>query len=242
MCRLFFINHCLAETRKNFGHTQGNSLPTGWHRKVIYNGISLPRSWGKQTLLLAQDVLTSAISKFEQSTELSMIPDSIFAMVCSTAAYLVRIKISAYLFVGIRIRGSSDKLLQRTREIFASAACAPDHFPAQCAQFIATLVDSYEARVREPFQRQLADENHAEGSPQRGVPHPTEGRPTLPSLGGLGNDRGSRSPAVLRDGEVEAGMGFGLDAGDILRGDSDWMLDSDFWASFMDNLTTDIQM
>lgn len=240
MCRLFFINHCLAETRKTFGWAQGNSVPAGWHRKVIFNGISLPRSWGKQTLLLSQDVLTSAISKFEQSTELSMIPDCIFAMVCCTAAYLVRIKISAYLFAGIRIRGSSDKLLQRMREIFASAACAPDHFPAQCAQFIATLVDAYEARVREPFQRQPTDENYTEGSPQRAVLQPAEGLPALPPLGSQGNDRGSQR--VLRDSEAEGGMGFGLDVGDILRGDSDWMLDSDFWASFMDNLTTDTQM
>ncbi|KAF7981746.1 hypothetical protein HWV62_32365 [Athelia sp. TMB] len=227
----------LSGIRNNFGHA------TGWHRKAIYNGISLPRSWGKQTLLLAQDVLTSAISKFEHSTELSMIPDSIFAMVCSTAALLIRIKTLAYVFVGVRIIGSSDKLLQRTREIFASAACAPDHLPAQCAQFIASLIDSYETRLREPFQRQPADEIHTEGSLQRGVPHPTtEGLPTLPSLDPPGDDHGPSNPGVSRDDEVEAGMGFGLGIADILRGDSDWMLDSDFWASFMDNLTTDIQM
>lgn len=231
MCKLFFLHHCLSQTSKTYA--QGKPLPDGWYRKIVYNGISLPETWGKQTLLLAQDILASAISRFEQSTELSTTPDSVFAMICSTAAYLVRIKIGGYIALGVRIPGASDMLLQRTQEVLTSAACAPDHIPAQCAQFIAALVASYEAQVSVPWQPQPLDERHMDAN----------SLPTLPSLGSPGDfDHGSLNSGIMRDNELEGGMGFGPVVGSSHADGPDLMLDSGFWACFMNNLTADGQM
>lgn len=239
MCRLLFLIHCLAETRDNYA--EGMPLPKGWYKTVVYNGICLPEFWGKQALFLSQDILASAISRFEQSADLSMMPDSAFAMICYTAAYLVHVKISALQAVNIRIPGSSDMLLQRTREILMSAVCAPDHIPAHGARFIAMLVDSYEAQVRESLQHQPADGNRREGSPHRTVPQATGSLLTIPSPSlSNGRDHDLRSPGVLRDGELETGMSLGPGVGDLNRGDL--MLDADFWASFMCNLTADRQL
>ncbi|KAF7970262.1 hypothetical protein HWV62_24526 [Athelia sp. TMB] len=231
MCKLFFLHHCLSQTSK--AYSQGRPLPSGWYRKIVHNGISLPETWGKQTLLLAQDILASAISRFEQSTELSTTPDSVFAMICSTAAYLVRIKIGAYIAVGIRIPGASDMLLQRTQEVLTSAACAPDHIPAQCAQFIATLVASYEAQVSVPWQPQPLDEMHMDANGLRPLPSPGSSRDF---------DHGSRNSGIMRDNELEGGMGFGPVAVSLHADGPDLILDSGFWASFMNDLTADGQM
>ncbi|KAF7981734.1 hypothetical protein HWV62_32341 [Athelia sp. TMB] len=197
----------LSETRDNYA--EGMPLPKGWYKTVVYNGICLPEFWGKQALFLSQDILASAISRFEQSADLSMMPDSAFAMICYTAAYLVHVKISALQAVNIRIPGSSDMLLQRTREILMSAVCAPDHIPAHGARFIAMLVDSYEAQVRESLQHQPADGNRREGSPHRTVPQATGSLLTIPSPSlSNGRDHDLRSPALMHMArQLDVGLG-----------------------------------
>ncbi|KZP02033.1 hypothetical protein FIBSPDRAFT_970620 [Athelia psychrophila] len=134
----------------------------------------------------------------------------------------------AYLYRGIKIPGSSDMLLQKISELLATAACGPDHIPAQCAQFIATLIGTYEAHIQVPPPQHLQlaeqDADSDETAPQHIV--------------SPGRDRGQQGPGILRDDELGAGAGAGV----YEAVDSDSMLDSDFWASFMNNLAVDGQM
>ncbi|KZP13505.1 hypothetical protein FIBSPDRAFT_753367 [Athelia psychrophila] len=232
MCRLLFTNHCLGEIGKAYGG--GQSLPRGWYCEVVSNGICLPETWGKQSLLLAQGILTSAISQFKNLTEASAVPDSIFAMLCSTAAFLVRIKISAHSARGVRIPGSSDMLLQRTRELLMTATCGPDHIPAQCARIIVSLVDTYEAHIRVPLPQEQ-DTDSAKSMWQRDFSRPVE---SLPSPGNTGIDQSQESGGLPGDDELGAGMSLGLSPSMYEATD----LDSDFWASFMNNLAADGQM
>ncbi|KZP31586.1 hypothetical protein FIBSPDRAFT_776291 [Athelia psychrophila] len=216
MCQLLFIQHCRAETQKVY--SPGTIPPRAdWHLKAVCNGVSLPITWGKQTLILAQDILASAIYRRPVTCILSTMPDSIFAMICTTAAYLVRIKISAYAFMGIRIPGSSDNLLQKIRELLTTAACGPDHISARCAQFLATLINTYEAHLQVPPQQQLqlAEQD---------------------AILSIGRDRRQQGPGTLRDDELGTGAGVATGAGMYEATNPDLMLDADFWASFMNNL------
>lgn len=228
MYRLLFINHCRAETKKVYERGEVPA-PAGWQLKAVCNGVSLPRTWGKQTLLLAQDILALAISRFEKSTELSTMPDSIFAMICTTAAYLVRIKLAAHRWRGFRIPGSSDMLLQKIRKLLMAAACGPNHIPAQCAHFIAALVGTYEARIQmtlqQPLQLAEQDADSVETASQ--------------SVLSPDRDRGQQGLWNPHDDELGAGASLDVGAGMYEAMDMD---DSDFWTYFMSNLAADEKM
>jgi len=228
ICRLLFIHHCLHETRRVVT-IEPVRAGRPWYLLAQYNGVNLAAQWGQEALLLAEDILSSTISQPE-SSQLGSAPDNVFAMVCFAAAFIVMCKISVYQTHGEHISGSSDGLLAKIIERLLLDACGPDHASAKCAQLISKLVASYEARVAK-----------------------CNGEPEHQGLQVMLNNISSERTSVINQ-ELES-TGFGVDGPphfdaslssygvslDLNRlMNSDVMLDSDFWASFMDNLTTDV--
>lgn len=78
VCRLLVLKHCLSQLREIYATGQ---LVKGWHRIAICNGVCLPLIWGKEVLLLSQDILSSALSHLEKPRELSTMPDSVFCFI-----------------------------------------------------------------------------------------------------------------------------------------------------------------
>jgi hypothetical protein len=226
ICRLLFIHHCLHETRRIVAvdpARQGRP----WYLVAEYNGINVTRHWGQEALLLADDILSCTIIQPE-SNQLGSAPDNVFAMVGFAATFIVMCKISVYQSHGELISGSSDGLLAKVIDRLLLAACSPDHAPAKCAQLIKKLVASYEARTMK-----------CSGAPEHLEPQAMSH-----------NISSERTSAINQEPEsvlsVEPGFdaplpdyGISLDLNRLMN--SDVMLDSDFWASFMDNLTTDMR-
>lgn len=194
--------------------------PSGppWFEVAKHCGVNIAMKWGQEAVLAAETTLSTMLSRPDSDEELmATAPDSIFAMLCFAASFLIMCKISIHQIRAVDLPESSTILLAKTNALFARLACAPDHAPAKCAQLIIGLVASFEARTG----KRMVGFADGFGSPPV----------TLPS-GGLAavNGRGDQHACDLP-------LGTG-DLGELLN--SELMLDADFWASFMDNLTTDV--
>ncbi|KZP06733.1 hypothetical protein FIBSPDRAFT_966192 [Athelia psychrophila] len=234
VCRLHVLKRCLDQLWDVYAV---GPLAKRWHRSkswyrgVICNGVCLPLIWGKEVLLLSQDILSSVLSRLEQPTELSTMPDSIFCFICFAAAYLIRVKIAAYNNNGRALPGSSDMLLARTRELLTKAPCGAGHIAAKCAQLIASLVSTYEAEVPRHEPSSQAASSPAHGRQRSRSPS------SPPSMPASETVQGQQQPDPARhDGQL--GDGLGVHVNGMMSLD---MLDSEFWALFMDNLATDVQ-
>jgi hypothetical protein len=174
---------------------------------------------------MAEDILVSTISR-QEVKQLGAAPDNVFAMICFAASFLVMCKISVYQSHGIRLPGSSDGLLTKITDRLLQAACGPDHAPAKCAQLIRGLISTYEVRCSgEPAHPRSQYMSHNVSSERTSA--------TL--------SRELESAGYPVDGHPHFDTSFqGHDPTmDLMN--SDVMLDSDFWASFMDNLTVDME-
>ncbi|KZP06732.1 hypothetical protein FIBSPDRAFT_966191 [Athelia psychrophila] len=226
VCRLLVLKHCLGQLWEVYAV---GLFAKSWYRSVICNGGCLPFVWSKQVLLLSQDILSSALSRLEQPTELSTMPDSIFCFICFAAAYLISVKVAVYNNRGKAIPGPSDMLLVRTRELLTKASCGAGHIAAKCAQLIASLMGTYEAEV---LRQELSSQASPAHACQRS--HSPSSPPSVPASETV---QGQQHPDLARrDGQL--GDGLGVHANGVMSLD---MLDSDFWALFMDNLATDVQ-
>lgn len=252
-CRLLFLQHCIRETRRVYA--QNDSLPYKvWLREVNCNGVNLPTTWGWEAVKLAEEILEAAISRPEEIAELSTAPDSVFTLISASAAYLVIIKLSAFQSEGVPLAGRSDTFLDRTVDLLRTAACGPDHVPAKCAHLISALVRSYQTQTRHPPQQhQPSRRDHHDHDPsQKTLPRVSHQRapPPPPSLSlhynsdpdhqqqhlGSTVHNGHRQQAQGMDAQLPGqGLGLGMEMNEVMN--SDLMLDSDFWASFMSNLT-----
>jgi len=227
-CRLLFIHHCLHDTRRVVVSDK-NPTDRPWYMLVEYNGVNLASHWGQEALLLAEDILSTTISQ-PGSKYLGAAPDNVFAMICFAAAFIVMCKISVYQSHGEHISGCSDGLLAKIIDRLLQAACGPDHAPARCAQLISGLVAAYEART-------MKHSGEIDYFRPQTLPH---------------NISSERTSAVIREPEVVtarldgqsqfdeswSNSSLSVDLNRLMN--SDVMLDSDFWASFMDNFTTDV--
>lgn len=200
-----------------------------WYLVAEYNGVKFVSQWGRDALSLSEDILSSTISRPEVK-QLGAAPDIVFTMICFAALFLVICKIAVYQRHCDHLPGCSDTLLAKITDRLSQAACSPDHAPAKCAQLIRGLVATFEARILE-----------RSGEPEH------LGMQTL-----LHNISSERTSAVNQEPE-SAGFtidrqphfdmslsSYGSSVDLNLLMNSDVMLDSDFWASFMDNLTTDV--
>ena len=152
MCRLLVLKHCIMQLWQVY---TARPRTSSWHRAVVHNGVCLPVLWGMDVFLLAQDILAAALARAEPPAELRALPDSTFALLCTAAAFLVRVKLAAHVAEGQRIPGAGDALLARTRALLAEAACAPDHIAARCAQLVESLVQTYAESVEGQLEEGL---------------------------------------------------------------------------------------
>lgn len=225
-CRLLFIHHCLRETRRVISDETGRP----WHEIAHYNGINLGMQWGHEALILAEEILSSTLSRSELN-QLSTAPDNVFAMICFAASFLVICKLSIYQQHGEQLPGSSDALLSKITDRLLQAACGPDHAPAKCAQLISGLVARFESQTK-------GGSNGADGLRMPTIEHNISSERTSasynPGLSSTGY--GVDSQPAPYDANLPT---FGsVDLNRIAS--SEVMLDSDFWSSFMDNLTADV--
>jgi hypothetical protein len=225
-CRLLFMHHSLHEARRVVISDQTRQ-GRPWYMFAESNGVKLAVHWGQEALLLAEGILSSIISQPE-SNQLGSAPDNLFAMVCFAATFVVMCKISTYQNHGEHIPGSSDGLLAKVIDRLLLAACNPDHAPAKCAQLIRKLVATYEART-------MKCNNKPEHLEPQAMLH---------------NISSERTSAINQEPEsgfgvdgqpphLDASLSGYIDLNVLMK--SDVMIDSDFWASFMDNLTTDVE-
>ena len=193
-----------------------------------YNGINIVLHWGQEALLLAEDILSSTISRPELK-QLGAAPDNVFAMLCFAASFIVICKIAIYQAHGDQLRGASDGLLAKITDRLIQAACSPDHAPAKCALLIKGLVASFEARTTkggECEHVQPQNVSHSLSSER------TSATDQVQELTGFSTGGHSHFETFLPGHDSSDGLNHLMH--------SDVMLDSDFWASFMDNLTTDL--
>ncbi|KAF7970263.1 hypothetical protein HWV62_24528 [Athelia sp. TMB] len=230
VCRLLVLHHCLRETRRVYADNSGRP----WHTLAEHGGINLATQWGQEALLLAEGVLAAVLARPDLGA-MATAPDAVFAMLCFAASFLVMCKLAIHQNHGADLPGSSDVLLARTIEFLVAGAAGADHAPQKCAQLISGLVASFEARTRGRERERAAgcaEERHG------GLPCNTSAERTpLPGPSAYGH---AHAGHVGEDGAFDVplpGGGAG-DFGRLLN--SEVMLDTDFWASFMDNLTTDV--
>lgn len=219
-CRLLFMHHCMREARRIY--TDPTGLP--WFA-VEYGGVSLATQWGHEAIVLAEGVLSAILSRSGRDLDfMAAAPDNFFAMICFAASFLVMVKLSAWQNHELDIPGSSNALLAKMIANLVRIACASEHAPAKCAQLIKGLVASFEARTRKSAVMR-ADESSQHAC--------------APASSRL-------ESGIGMDDQPERGDYIGLDEpmpemgafGGLLN--SEVMLDSDFWASFMDNFSADV--
>lgn len=248
-CRLLFLQHCIRQIRRVYARDDQTPYKV-WLREVNCNGVNLPTKWGWEAVSLAEEILEDAISRPQEIAELSTAPDSVFTLISATAAYLVIIKLSTFQSQGVPLAGPSDAFLDRTVDLLKRAACGSDHVPARCAHLISALVRSYQTQIRHPPQQpHTARRDH--DPTQKMLPRVSDQRPQpQPSLSlhynsdpdhqyeHLGSmvHNGHRQQTQGLDPQLPGdGLGVGMEMNEVMN--SDLMLDSDFWASFMSNLT-----
>ncbi|KAF7985932.1 hypothetical protein HWV62_43858 [Athelia sp. TMB] len=212
-CRLLIMHHSMREARRVY--TEPSGPP--WFEIAKHCGVNIAMKWGQEAVIAAETTLSTMLSRPESDVELmATTPDNIFAMLCFAASFLIMCKISIHQIHGGDLPESSNTLLAKTNALFARLACAPDHAPSKCAQLIIGLVAGFEARTGKRMV------GFANGSGPPIVTRPSGGLAAAIS-------QGDRHPCDLP---------IPGDLSELLN--SELMLDADFWASFMDNLTTDV--
>jgi len=219
--RLLFLHHILCQMRR----VVQNGSDRLWYQHTEHNGVKVAAVWGHQALLLAEEMLSSAVSR----PDLSTAPDNVFVLISWGAAFLVICKCAVHQIHGSHLPGSSDALLAKIIDRLSRLACGPDHAPAKCAQLLSALVGTYKARTsnRGP-ECDLSDLN-------------------------AGHHAASEGTSTAEHGSMAAGpseveqpsnydmpwpsLGSGVDLEQFMN--SDIILDSEFWSSFMENITID---
>jgi len=138
-------------------------------------------------------------------------------LISFAAIFLIVSKLVLYDYQAENLCGASDILLSKTVEWLSGAAYTPEHYPARCASLIASSLATLERRKATIY-------------------------------GGLAGDRRA-APTVTKSVVPEPAGGPVAPRNDLLTPDlihhlnpfmhSDIFLDTDFWSSFMNNLSYD---
>jgi hypothetical protein len=185
--RLLFLQHCIRNIRRVVQDDTGRP----WYSLTEYNGVNLAASWGREAILLAEEILSSVLLLPELKL-LSAAPDQIFALLCYAAAFLIMGKISTYYDLGTHFPGSSDALLAKFTDRLLQVACSPDHAPMKCAQLISSLMRGLKARMMKDAES---------GAGQTSAELKESPEPSLPSFGpGIDFNRLMNPEAMLDSG------------------------------------------
>lgn len=203
------------------------------------NGINLATQWGQEALLLAEGILAVTLSR-PALQELGTAPDNVFAMLCFAASFLVMCKLTIHQHHGEHLPGSSDILLSKSIDLLIQSAYGPEHAPAKCAHLIRGLVASFDARTKQriPVQSRSTSTVHCNMSSERtSLTRERNLHDSSSSTNEFAAGMDDQQPPHF-DAPMIPMFGSSGDFGRLMN--SEVMLDTDFWASFMDNLTTDV--
>lgn len=225
-CRLLVLHHTLRSIRK----VLPNDSDRRWYQDAEYDGVNVVVLWGHQAILLAEEMLSIAISLLELE-QLGTAPDSIFSLLCFAAVFIVMCKYSVHRLHGSHLTGSSDVLLQKIIDRLSRIACGSDHAPAKCAQLLSAMMDTFRARtikVDEDSEDGKAQNCELSTTSRESSQSTVEHQPHRIDLPGIQQSH-TDTPWPSLDS--------GVDLNQLMN--PDIILDSDFWASFMDNVTID---
>lgn len=139
---------------------------------------------------------------------LSTAPDSLFALITCAAAFVFMAKFTMVRRYGVLHQAASDSLLTRIIEHLSAAALRPEHFPAKCAQMIAA------------WAKQWEQDGNLSGSATHTEDAPANRGQTL-------NDTNPANTLQSDPDMIPSVDDF-----------TDIYLDTGFWTSFMENLST----
>jgi hypothetical protein len=207
-CRLLVLHQALREARREFT-CHDPDVP--WYSRFIHNGVNLAGAWGYEAIMSAESVLSVLISRSELAL-IGTLPDMVFTFISFAAVFLIMAKFALYEHRAESISGSGDALLVKTIERLSEAAYSPEHHAARCARIIASSLAAWEMRKAKPeIGKYIRVAPTVAKSP---VPEPAGETTTFTN--------GSADPIQ--------------DFNRFMN--PDIFLDSDFWASFMNNLSS----
>jgi hypothetical protein len=208
LCRLLFLQHALNSVRL----TKSSDDDKPWYETIVHNGIYFARCWGQDAINTAEAVLISACTLSDHNL-LCTAPDSLFALITCATAFVLMAKFTTIRRCGAHLEGASDSLLASTINHLSAAALGPEHFPAKCAQLITAWVTKWEQHVN--------------------IYGPTTDLEDTPeSL-----EQVQSNTNTINTSQSDQDMVSNTDEFIRLMG-PDIYLDTGFWTSFMENIST----
>lgn len=226
VCKSLVLLHCLRVTRHAL-----SIAGSPWVQLANLNGANVVVQWGREGIQLAGEILSSA-QRLQDKMEGSTAPDHVFATVCFSVAFLVLCKLVIFKHHGVHLRGPKPGLVTNMEGSLSKMARGPDHVPAKCARLIKILINFGKKKVAEMIHKEdhKCTASCGPGSCEPPI-HPVIYQPLTPSDSIAMDYLQPQPDTYMPMSEPDVG----LDS--IMQ--SDFMLDTDFWSSFMENLTTD---
>jgi hypothetical protein len=219
-CRLLVLYRALREARRVL-EDKASGKP--WYRQLVHQGINLGSIWGQDAVLTAEAVLVATLSRQEN---IGTAPDIVFAMISFAAVWLIMAKFAMFHNQGEQSPGVSNGLLMKVVERLMQSAITPDHTSAKCAQLIATSMKMLETRTIGLGHDEDKDISGASHVATERAPH---AQFAVPDLGRFPGDK-QHPLDMLNAGTPHEFKTFM---------NSDVLMDTAFWSSFMNNLSTE---
>lgn len=142
-CRLLFLTHTLHQARGALIINQNSNYPPDLRKQ----GSNFVLTSARDAMLSAESLLTAVLAVPEK-TMLATVPDSVFSMISSAAAYIVVMKIFMLQIRGVRyLPGFSDNLLSRIIDLLTQVSLSPDHEALKCAHMVASFLEAWEKKL-----------------------------------------------------------------------------------------------
>ena len=142
-CRLLFLTHTLHQARGALIINQNSNYPPDLRKQ----GSNFVLTSARDAMLSAESLL-AAVLAVPEKTMLATVPDSVFSMISSAAAYIVVMKIFMLQIRGVRyLPGFSDNLLSRIIDLLTQVSLSPDHEALKCARMVASFLEAWEKKL-----------------------------------------------------------------------------------------------
>lgn len=231
--RLLTLHMAIRCARNAFikSHPAQKSGP--WYHHLTADGTNVASVLGQDAISSAEAIMITTLSRPEIHL-LGTSPDNLFAMISFAATFLIMVKFAVLHNQGEVLTGASDHLLIRIIERLKQAAVTPDHAAAKCAHMITALMTAWEKQASRAAQEREEAAVAASGAIDHAV-SAERGAPTM--------EKDNRWPEVgVEPSHMNMptdGLPFTMNE-DLQRyTNSDIFLDTEFWSSFMENLTSE---
>uniref|UniRef100_A0A0W0G5Y9 Zn(2)-C6 fungal-type domain-containing protein n=1 Tax=Moniliophthora roreri TaxID=221103 RepID=A0A0W0G5Y9_MONRR len=225
--RLLLYHHLFHEIRTVMdGHNSQSWI------KAEFKGIPIALSLGKDGIVSAQAILASTLAL--DTKLLAASPDHVFMMITFAAIWILITNFSIYQLSKINLGWASDRLVVLTAERLVEVSVTPNDLPAKCAHMIRRLANVWDGRAK------LVKAPGGVGeAPKMHEPPKTclmqEWRSEKPTSETTDINLATGSLGLASAGYTGVLPNFQQN----LTQPSDLMMDAQFWATFMDNLSTD---